>query len=173
MELIKLSIPYEFARLRVHLSWRDVLFGLDNQLLDPTVPVEMAIEQLGRLASQERPLINLSTLGGEDSTRPDVEVLASAEQPQDPDEIQTKFLYLVLDWVFTNKTRFSDPLGTVEEVYADFGYPERVARFVRYMPSDEADLGSRELNEQRLYGKWHEFLNEMSTTYRDVLAGSS
>ena len=51
------------------------------------------------------------------------------------------------------------------EVYSDFGYPPRIAGFVRYMPAEQPDLGSRELNEQRLYENWKRYLDQTSPEY--------
>jgi hypothetical protein len=72
---------------------------------------------------------------------------------------------LVLAWIYEHRGAFLDPLQTVEEVYADFGYPERIAGFVRYMPMDGPDLGSREANEQRLMERWKEYLDATAPTY--------
>jgi hypothetical protein len=52
--------------------------------------------------------------------------------------------------VVENKDSYSDPLVLVEQLYADFNYPETIASFVRYMPSEEPDLGYLELNEVHL-----------------------
>lgn len=62
----------------------------------------------------------------------------------------------------------ADPLDDVETVYAEFDYPPEVGRFVRYMPSDEPDLGSRERNEARLVEKWERYLEENQERFRDV-----
>ena len=53
-----------------------------------------------------------------------------------------------------------DPLQTVEEVYADFDYPEQIASFVRYMPMQGPDLGSRLANERRLFERWRSWVVE-------------
>ncbi|WP_394829859.1 DUF2247 family protein [Pendulispora albinea] len=67
--------------------------------------------------------------------------------------------------MFEHRADYADPLQTVEEVYTDFGYPPRIAAFVRYMPSDDPDLGSRESNERRLHEKWKRYLEEASGEY--------
>ena len=94
-----------------------------------------------------------------------IEQLATTEPDQDADKIRSKWLYLVLIWIFEHRESYPDPLQTVEEVYADFGYPERIADFVRYMPMNEPDLVSRELNEQRLYEKWKRYVDEEAAKY--------
>jgi hypothetical protein len=48
----------------------------------------------------------------------------------------------------------ADPLGVVEQIYADFDYPESVDRFVRYMPLQAGD----EPGEPALLERWRAFL---------------
>ncbi|ABF86998.1 conserved hypothetical protein [Myxococcus xanthus DK 1622] len=151
--------------MRTRLTWREVLFGVDNELLSSEVPVEMAVEQLGIEDWPVRALAELADLEPWKSPRSCVEALAGTEASQDAEAIKSKWLYLVLAWVFINREHFSDPLEMGEKIYADFGYPERVARFIRYMPSDEPDLGSREMNERRLYSQWKSYLDELSSEY--------
>ncbi|WP_201714654.1 DUF2247 family protein [Rossellomorea arthrocnemi] len=44
--------------------------------------------------------------------------------------------------------------GQIEQIYADFEYPESISKLVRYMPMDGPDYGSLELTEKRLYKYW-------------------
>jgi hypothetical protein len=165
MDLIKLSIPPAFISERVRLTWREVLYGIDNELLAPGAAVDFAGDEI---AAQDEPftlLVDLAGMGKGEPTRALVEQLSNAEPQQDAGEIRDKWLYLALAWIFEHRASYPDPLQTVEEVYADFGYPPRIAGFVRYMPADEPDLGSRELNERRLHDKWRRYLDEASTEY--------
>jgi hypothetical protein len=159
MDLIKLSIPPAFIRERARLTWREILFGIENELLAPGAAVDFAGDDLAHDNPPEA-LVELADLSNGEPTRALVEQLANAAREQEEEEIRSKWLYLVLAWIFDHKESFPDPLQTVEEVYADFGYPERVADLVRYMPTDEPDLGSRELNERRLYEKWKRYLDD-------------
>ena len=71
---------------------------------------------------------------------------------------EAKWLYLALAWLFENRDSVSDPLVQVEMIYADFDYPPEITSLVYYMPCDEPDLGSRELNEARIYANWENYL---------------
>jgi hypothetical protein len=71
----------------------------------------------------------------------------------------------VLAWFYEHRGEVPDPLLRVEEVYADFGYPEQIAKFVRYMPMEGPDLGSREANEHRLFERWKRYIEEVAPTY--------
>jgi len=162
MDLVKLSIPWTFVRKNVHLAWRDILFGIDNELLDPDVPIEMATDQIATSESPSAVLIELAGLGKGERSRDLVKQLATTELDPESSVVHDKWLYLVLAWVYEHRAEYSDPLEVVEKIYADFGYPPRIACFVRYMPTCEPDLGSQELNEQRLYEKWKQYLEEAS-----------
>ncbi|WP_437779225.1 DUF2247 family protein [Sorangium sp. So ce1097] len=165
MELVSLSIPYEFIEGKARLSWREVLFGLDERLLDPGAPAYLAAAQIAGDEVSAPPLVDLAGSEEAHETRSRVQALASAEPEGDVEEIRRKWLYLVLAWLFEHRGTLPDPLRCVEEVYGDFGYPERIACFVRYMPSDEPDLGSPALNEQRLLDKWKRYLELESSRY--------
>jgi hypothetical protein len=166
MELVKLHISPEFIQARTYLTWRQVLFGMENELISSGAATEFAAQQLAEQQCPSPALLELASLSEGESTLHFVRRLAAAEASEDIGEVQKKWLYLVLAWIFDRKDAYSDPLGAVETVYADFGYPENIAGFVRYMPMQDADLGSKEANEKRLYDKWKAFLDEASAEYR-------
>jgi len=165
MDLIKLSIPSAFINERAVLTWRETLFGIENELLASGAAVDLAVDKVATRDDVASALLELAGLEKGEATQALVEQLASTEPDQDAGKIQSKWLYLVLAWIFEHRENYPDPLQTVEEVYADFGHPERIADFVRYMPMNEPDLGSRELNEQRLYEKWKRYVDDEAANY--------
>ncbi len=165
MDIVHLRIPYQFIRDRTRMSWRETRFGLANDLLDPQAPVELAVDQLDELAEPSAAVLELAGAGKDEPTSGLVEQLANDDHPRSDDEIRDKWLYIVLAWIHEHRDAFPDPLQTVEEVYADFGYPEQMAKFVRYMPMEGPDLGSREANECRLFERWKRYLDEVAPTY--------
>lgn len=90
--------------------------------------------------------------------QPIIKELCVMEDKQDGEEIKEKWLYLILKWLYKNRSKYEDPLEIVEELYEEFEYPENMKAFVRYMPSDSGDLGSLELNRERLYKNWKKYL---------------
>jgi len=160
MDLVRLRIPHHFIQGRVPMTWRDVLFGLEQELLDPGAPVDFALERLAREKAPVPELVELAGLDKREQSRSFVESLARLEQGEAPDAPRRKWLYLVLAWILEHRDDYPDPLRTVEEVYADFGYPSEIASFVRYMPSNAPDLGSRDQNEARLFARWLAYLEE-------------
>ena len=164
MDTLRLRIPFEFIKDRVRITWRDLLFGLEANLLDPMAPVSFAIEQIMNEETSDPNVIELAGLIGEQDTRPHVERIVVGTPEEALAQVRAKWLCVVLAWLLKERDQYPDPLQKVEEVYADFGYPPSMARFVRYMPLDGADLGSRERNEARLYARWEQFVSECSST---------
>lgn len=164
MDIVRVMIPYEFVRSRTSVSWREVLFGLEEELLEPIAPEKRAIEAL-QGESSDANLVELADSSDRQDPRELVERLAAGEQEQSLEEIRAKWLWLVLSWIFAHRDQYEDPLRKVEEVYADFGYPEQIAGFVRYMPSDVSSLAGREANEAWLYEKWRNYIEEGARLY--------
>jgi hypothetical protein len=173
MDVVRLRVPYDFIRDRIRMSWRDVLFGLEEELLDPAAPTKMAAERLTNEAHASPNLVELAGLSAGEDVRPCVERLASDERDDAVQAIRARWLCIVLAWILEHKDDYGDPLQAVEEVYADFDYPEGIAGFVRYMPSNEPDLGSRELNEARLYRKWQVYVEDCSRKYAPTNSGEA
>ena len=86
--------------------------------------------------------------------------LLAAQETTTSQEVRSKWLYILLAWLYENKDMFEDPLAIVEEIYVEFDYPEEIAHLIRYMPIEEADLGSKEANLGRLVTRWGEFVNQ-------------
>ncbi len=165
MDLVKLEVTAAFISARTTLTWREVLFGLENELLAPRAVVEVAVDRLAAEPAPLPALVELAGRGAWEWSRDLVEQLAAAEPERAPGSVRAKWLYLVLSWVFEHRQMFREPLQTVEEVYADFDYPDEMAPFVRYMPGTAPDSGSKEANERRLYESWKSYLGEMAKAY--------
>jgi hypothetical protein len=171
MQLIKLPITADFVETRTVLSWREVRFGLDSELLVPSAAPLLAARQV---ASDPEPTAALIELAGQSPDEPHGEIvaaLAEAEPEPEAGAIERKWLYLVLAWLFERRADHADPLELVEAVYADFGYPPEIAPFVRYMPMTGPDLGSREANEARMYDHWRHYLVESAAFFADPASG--
>lgn len=160
MEMLTLKIPLHFIEAKLGKpTWRDAVFGLENQLLDPNAVVRLAAERLD-LPDPPAALVDLAVADSGAPVLEDVRQLAEQEDGEDDAASSRRWLYLVLAWLFEHRDELPDPLQSVEVVYAEFDYPEEVAEFVRYMPTDGPDLGDRDKNEARLVSKWERYLEE-------------
>lgn len=165
MDVVRLCIPYAFIRERARLNWCDIKFGIVNELLDPKAPRAFAIDQVGEIDDPAAALVDLAGAGENEPAIELVKQIADRAPQCSEDEVRGKWLYLVLAWIYERRHEISDPLQRVEEVYADFRYPERIASFVRYMPMVGPDLGSREANESRLLERWKQYVDDMRRIY--------
>ena len=87
--------------------------------------------------------------------------------PGSPDPRHALWLYLLLKHVYEHRKNFDDPLGEVEILHADFGYPEDVTPFVRYMPPTDYDPSTYtpQENIDKLYALWEAYLHEAKVRF--------
>lgn len=172
MEQVAISVPYEFIKDRAKLTWREVKYGIEEALLAPPDAIDVAVDYLVDGVESES-VVRLASLERDAPVLEYVVQLAQTEPERDVVAISDKWAFLVLAWLFEHRDRYADPLGLVEKVYADLGYPEKVAPFVRYMPSDEPALGSSEAHEQRLLQRWADYVEEGTDFYAGVQRGAA
>jgi hypothetical protein len=166
MNTSNILLPYEYAAGLLDLNWQDVLFGIENRFFSDDAAIEHARAELSREEPPLQGIIDLAWLEKGESIHPHLEETAKAQSNRNVDRSKEKFLYLVLEWVYGQKGSCEDPLEIVECIYADFDYPSEIAKFVRYMPSEELLLGSVELNVQRLYRNWETYLEKQRQFWR-------
>lgn len=148
------NIPFSFARdIGIDLSWADVLEAYRRKLLSPTFAQEMATHKL-KVHSGEL-LSKLASSRNFDDAQ--AMVLILAEECGSLPEID-RILKLVLVYLRKSETGRDRLLDLIEEVYADFDYPDCIAGAVRYMPMQGVDLGSIEANEDRLIANLDRYL---------------
>lgn len=160
MDSILMELTYEFVSNKTRLTWQELKYAIDRNFLPPGTAIEHALTLLSEDTNESSLIFELASLYHDEPVHTYLDELARLEPNQDADTIKEKWLYLILDWLFTKKDQYSDPFGLIEQIYADFDYPENIATFVRYMPMDGPDLGSIELNQARLYKNWEKYLDE-------------
>lgn len=70
-------------------------------------------------------------------------------------------LYVLPAWLYCNRTQFTDPFQIVEEIYAEFDYPEEIVTFVRYMPAEDP----RRAGEQSMLDAWRNYLDRQEAIH--------
>ena len=143
------------------LSWGDVKYGLYRGFLNSAGVVEYAVKSLSAESPAEQ--YELACLTGDDAN--DVEEYVNrlaAKDAQDVKRSEKVWMFLIFLWLFMNRDRYQDPLGVVEELYADFNYPESVAPFVRYMPGVDPYLEG----EEQLFKNWSNMLESFRKELR-------
>jgi hypothetical protein len=159
--------PEFLGREDIPLSVDDLKFGFDRGWLGASTVIDWAVHEVEG-GDADPVLFEVASL-----LRDDVDelsdVLARLDSPDhiyDPRESARKWLYLQMKAAYDRRQDLEDPLGVVEEIYADFEYPPTVEGFVRYMP-----LGPRdEPGDAALVDRWADFLRDEHDALR---AGSS
>lgn len=142
----------------------DLGYGFERGFLKARDVVTLAMHEVECGAGDDDVLQELASLLNDETDRV-AEVFQQLDDPErvhDPRESARKWLYLQLRAAYDERDRLSDPLGVVEELYADFDYPSAVAAFVRYMPlrpGDEPGIGP-------LMDRWNDYLARESAALR-------
>jgi hypothetical protein len=152
------KLPSTFIRPRSHVTWREVEFGLQNGWLTDEAAIELAIDRVN--AGDDSPdVVDLASLLPHDLYKVPEIVRRLAER--DPECSRDKWLFLLLAWLYEHRADVEDPLGVVEELYADFDYPEGMASFVRYMPPQDPSR----VGESYLLDAWRRYLDTAGRNY--------
>ncbi len=166
----KIAISVEFILSKVSVDWQDTLWAFDHKLLGWKSIIELAEKRILDGSEVELEIdLAFSGKGNSEFVGQTLRELASTESPRPDSVAHDKWLYVVLAWLFENREAFSAPLSNVEEIYADFDYPEDIVEFIAYMPSiDEYDPSrhSPDENTQRMFRKWEEYLTSNEKLYR-------
>jgi hypothetical protein len=134
-DLVKFHVPASFVMNHVALRARELAYGFKHGWLTAADAVQLVIASLeaGAPLSQceeEIALLRPTELGQMPFLIDELERVSAKET--DPAAV---WLFLALAWIYGHRTSFYDPLGMIEMLYADFGYPDEIKRFVRFMPA--------------------------------------
>jgi hypothetical protein len=142
------------------LTWRELFFGLESGYIDEKKLSEYVCDALTSTSPPEA--IELASL------EPQEKHLASNilkslndKYPSTESDPTKPWIFLLLSFLFENKANYDDPLGIVEQLYADFDYPEEIAPLVRYMPLPEGIEGSEDL----LFQNWRAALSNYESMF--------
>lgn len=142
------------------LSWRELLFGFENGYIDEKGVSEYACDALTSTSPAEA--IELASLEPQENYLVhDILKLLTDKYSSTESNLTKPWIFLLLSFLLENKENYNDPLGIVEELYADFDYPEEIAPLVRYMPSPEGVEGSEEL----LFENWRAALSDYKSMF--------
>ena len=155
-------LPAEYL-IDATLSWSEALFGVQEGWADPRLLILLAERRLSTNDGLGDDEIQLAGLRRDEHL--DAVALAkrlSARETYDAVKIQAKWQCLILRWLYDKRDQFPDPLGIVEIIFADFGYPSSMESFVRFMPAADGydpQAHSRADNERRLIALWGQYAN--------------
>lgn len=135
------------------LSWQDIKYGLNQGFLNPAGVVEYAVKGLSDDSCAEHYELACLTGDNVNDVQECLDKLAALKE-ENIEGLEGVWLFLILLWVFQNRGSYQDPLGVVEELYADFNYPESISSIVRYMPAESLNSDG----EARIFENWADLL---------------
>jgi hypothetical protein len=156
-DLVKFKIPAEFVSARVRLNLSECAWGYRNGWIDREAVISLCLTKVnaGQASETEEQLGLLLR----DEIERFSEIMEAVQVASGSG--MAVWRYLALAWAYCNRSLIHDPLGLVEMLYADFGYPEDVAEFVRYMPVAEGVP----IGEMALFSRWNEYLVRQDAFY--------
>lgn len=144
------SVPIKSISGHVPLSWSEVLYGLEHGYLSLSAVGEVA-RNYARWRDGDWREVELITTMKQDTDRliDIVKELVSEEQPQDPKEIQDKWTYLFIRYIFTS-FQFDEFYRKLLEYYFSIGAPKDLEKLINFKPRSSAGTasGQRELTRQ-------------------------
>ncbi|QAY85587.1 DUF2247 family protein [Pseudomonas arsenicoxydans] len=143
MNPLRLDSQYVYSKTP-WLSWKELFFGLENGYIDEKALSGYVCDALTSTSPPEA--IELALLEPQENHLAKSLLKLLNEKYSSTESDPTKpWIFLLLSFLFENKENYDDPLGMVEQLYADFDYPEEIAPLVRYMPLPEGVEGCEEL----------------------------
>ncbi|MEN8405691.1 DUF2247 family protein [Acinetobacter seifertii] len=161
-------IPTDFINQKVNLSWCDIKWGYENNLITSELPIKKA-ENIVLTEIYTKAELELSFLIPDQSNDifPFLNELCS--ETNEDSMIREKWLYILLSWLWIKRERFEDPLDEVESIYTDFDCPVEMDSFIKYMPPTDGydpSLYSYAENINRLMKNWESYLQKSAEKYK-------
>lgn len=153
---MRLELDYDYLRgAEIPLNSEDLRLGVSLGIVSPPTAVAIATDAVEG-GSDDPTMLELAQIYREDiaAVRGSLRLVDPEDAELFPPLAVRKWTYLELKAAFELRECLADPLGVVEQIYADFDYPAAVAEFVRYMPPPPgAPTG-----EGALYDRWSDYL---------------
>ncbi len=153
-----LKIPSDVVgRAAIPLSWDDILFGYESNLIQAQSLIDFACRELADHDGDDHDLIAIASASPNDSLGEQVRSIM-ARREDSPDSAK-KWALVAASYIAERDDL--DRLSAVESIYSSFDYPQELAPFIRYMPMTEPDLGSKDANENRMLQRLESFSETM------------
>lgn len=157
-------VPLSFIRDRRPVTWPLLWMGVREGWVPEADVIDFAVAKLEEGDEREAVVELASLFSHEEDEVPELLERLAEDEGYDEKDMRLAWLRLLLAWIYENREQLSDPLGIIEGLYADFGYPEEIRELVRYTPPSN---GSRpwelepEQRTRRLIELWRSYLAEV------------
>ncbi len=130
------SFTEDFFKNLPPLSWGEIFFGYENKLLSFDLVCLLAKQLVDSLTN---PLEEEFALAYFDTPYYEfLEHLKALSKKDTPANIQEKWVFLLVRWVYENKDNFEDISEIIALIYCDFEHPEELRYMVPYQFFDES-----------------------------------
>lgn len=151
-----------FDICHIQPTWNDIYFGIKNKLLGVESVREYAIKCLEVNDEYSQEITDLAWPNDDvlDVIKM-IEKILEKEKHTQICECSIKWQYCIIKNLLNDKLSFEGLTSKLDEIYADFDYPEDMEEFISYMPvKDEYKPieHSREENKKRILDKIDIFL---------------
>ena len=151
----RFAIPASFIGTWARLTPGELHYGYANRWISSADVVELALGCVVPADSKMESVEDISLLLSDELDRlPDL-----MDRLVDRDD--RVWTYLALAWVHENQAEFDDPFGTVDLIFADFGYPHDVGDFVTFMPPSSGGVAGY----PGLRERWWKYLEEKRSEF--------
>ncbi|MES2462004.1 MAG: DUF2247 family protein [Armatimonadota bacterium] len=162
----------DFITKNIPLTWSDVLWGYEKQLIGWRVPIEIANVRLKTDTSFDLLEFELAGVQKDQDWKVGQIIEELSRKEAIPKLVsKEKWLFLTLLWLYENQDSIEGSLRKVEEVYANFDYPEEIVAFVNFMgPSNGYDTTSHTLseNQNKMMENWKDYLDKTRARLSDI-----
>ena len=161
-----ITVPYSFAKSYMPIYPVDIKFAIHQGIFCNEAVGDYALDMLEQDSENSDTLIDLVLNYRNMVTEELDSVLDTLQRSRCTEPDLLKFCDLLLTWVYENQNLYPDPLLVAEFIYEDFDAPTEVSEFIRYMPMQGCNLGSKELNEGRMMERWGAYVRLRTAYWR-------
>lgn len=115
-------------------TWQEIYFALLNGIVNLSDVNEYVKKIIDNKISNFDLLVELMYLNDGIQANVLIRQLIDSETVEDNEYIKSKWLYLILRYVYIHKNEYTDFFQIIDNVYADFDYPCEISNMISYMP---------------------------------------
>ena len=161
-------VPLNWIVSNATITWMDMVWAYENKILGVQMLRSFAEHSLKEEYSDLIDRIVKMPMEFSENVGSIAKEIANNEGNSDYELIKRKWMYILLKYFYEKRNDLRDPLSYVEQIYADFDYPEEIESFVRYMPPKTADADSHFVvrGEGRLYLFWSDYIRSYDEVFK-------
>jgi hypothetical protein len=159
---LRLKFPAAFIVEHVYPTAAELVAAYERGWIGPRDIIEVTLAKLksgvARTAEEE----SIALLLSDDIDEVDalVEAIRQRISPSGFEPLRV-WLYLALAWLWENRSAYGSPHRMIEEIYAQFDYPDEIEHLVDYMP---VQPGAR-VGPDAIDDNWREYLRDQQLDY--------